>query len=174
MEWQNLMTKGVVYALINEEGKRFYLGQTTNLASGLYHLSVHLETTKYALMKEDAKKLKLHILETNMEDVRLRKHKLYEYRNDYLDKGYTEYVTPAYQKFRIKIEIGEHYKDSATYYFVNMYDSRNTRIILGVFQSEEEAISFYNSHYPNGSISGLVFANNPLTVHIRKFYNQLD
>jgi len=174
MEWSLLMTKGVVYALINEEDKMFYLGQTSNLASGLYHLSVHLETAKYALMKAHTEKLKLVILETNIEDIKLRKHKLYEYRNAYLNEGYKEYVVPAYRKFRVKVEIGEHYKDSATYYFVNMYDSRNTRIILGVFQSEEEAISFSNLYYPDGSISGIVFADNALTVHIRKFYNQLD
>lgn len=174
MEWSLLMTRGVVYALINEEDKMFYLGQTSNLASGLYHLSVHLETSKYALMKAHTEKLKLIILETGIEDIRIRKHKLYEYRNVYSNEGYKEYVKPAYQKFRIKIEIGEHYKDSATYYFVNMYDARNTRTILGVFRSEEEAMRFANSHYPNGNISGIVFANNALTEKIRKFYNHID
>ena len=143
-----LAQKNVVYAFVNDEDKMFYIGQSTSLSSGVHHLVTHLETDRYKLMQEHKSKLKLYILETEIEDIRMRKHDVYHYRNMYLKKGYKEYVKTKYTRYRVKLETGTYLEDKNTYYFVNLYDSRNTRTILGAFHSEKDAYEWADKCYP--------------------------
>ena len=58
---------------------------------------------------------------------------------------------------------------------MNIIDRNRTRILLGVFEKEDEAKEWMNKHYSNGTVGdNMVFADNALTASLKRKHNIIE
>lgn len=146
-------TGSVVFALRNRFKKRV---QVYGSSTGLAHLGRLLEEIKisgeYTELRQDLEELEVVILETNVEDVKL---KIVHYTKQYEDLGYALYRDIAPVKYVLETTI--EYKASKMYYCLYAVNRKRKRCLLGTFTKKKQLTSFMKEHYPSGRVSALVY-----------------
>lgn len=168
----------VVYAFIHRNLKLFYVGNSNTLGQGILNVMSHLETKPYAKMKQLWDELDVIVMQENVENAKLRKHLTFVEMSKLKDDGYTEIISSNitnYSILKVVCELGEVYNASTLYWCVNIIDRNRTRILLGVFEKEDEAKEWMNKHYSNGTVGdNMVFADNALTASLKRKHNIIE
>ncbi len=154
-----------VYALINHQEKRLYLGCSKDMLKALIRILDDLKTNKqYSELLKDYDKLEFCTIETSpstssMAYLRLR---LGYFRILWENNGYSFYNSDKGLRLRVNSYLGS---DSKVY--VEVVSQSNKRIIVGVFNRVRDADSFIKRHY-GSPISEIVYADNRNTERFLK------
>lgn len=154
-----------VYALINAQDKKIYVGYSANMLRSVSELvgrcskNIAVCPLELAGLSEDIGKLRLEILETstdyNTKKLRIR---MAFWVNKYLGDGWELYRKYRGLRYKIRTYIG---RDMSVY--VEAKSQSNVCTILGVFETVRRADRFIETFYPDG-VEEFIFANNYLTA----------
>ena len=133
-----------IYALVNDDTKRFQLYSSTNTTIHLLSLIRRInEDPKEFLLREELAKCKLVILETQQ----ITKDRQLELISEYLDNGYTQYKLYAPIKYSLETLVDEE-RRMYCLYVVN--SKANHRILIGRFRKHKTLRQFIEKHYGTG------------------------
>lgn len=171
----NVLNLGIacVFALYCDSPKKVYVSHTSNLLVALGRITSDWDSPSYGGMKYDASNnnLVLKILTTNPEIVdekRMAKLHTSLYAEEYIKNGYTLYKPTNLVKYNIRKSI-KVWRLKA-FYVVDLVNSRNDKILVGVFNTKRDMDKFLKEYYPNDIITGFYYANNHWTNTLRNLY----
>jgi len=162
-----------VYALYSDSTKMVHVSHTTNLLIALGRLLSDMDASVYGGLKYDVMndQVKLKILTTQPEvvdDKRMIKLHASLYMDKFKQQGYTAYKPTNLVKYKIRKSIKV--LQLKAFYVVDLVNSRNDKILVGVFRNKREMDQFLKQYYPNDNISGFYYANNQWTNQWRNLY----
>jgi hypothetical protein len=160
----NLSRPGII-VFENKAKKKVLIKATTNILSCVSKLVSSLTTKKHINQEliKDRTKLTLLILETDVSDL----WSLRYWGNHYKSLGYAFYshCEPSQLNLRLR----------ADYRFgmmVELYDKANRPLVVGVFSTKVEALSWIDTYYINLDHINPVFACNLETIMYYKSLNE--
>ena len=148
-----------IYGLINSKDHKIYIGYTTNLPSALSRI---IKETKYSnnKLKQDWNKLELIILETITDRKNLRvRHRFYN--NDYSNKGWMLYNKNSnLTSYKLRIDVMNNGIGKDLNVQVKLISRRYREIVVGIFNTYEEASNWCLTNYPDYSnIVNIVYSD---------------
>lgn len=166
------LTVSGVFALINNEDKRVYIGTSRCISASLSSIfrKIRGNEFRYEDMVDDVDKLEAIVLEEDVTDVRLSKVKAQYWCTHYVDLGYSLYRTVPLIRYRVVSEVEDVSNGSKSILYRVMVRLVNTRYeseVVGVFEDVYSAKSFMDQYYPNGVVKGIFVSDNDLTTKYR-------
>jgi len=149
-----------IFGLVNESGKKIFIGYTINIVTSLSKLIKEYKSSNKELFK-----LPLIIIEkiTDKHNLLVRYNYWCKY---YSNKGYLLYKKPANRvNFKIRIDLSKDFrmlKHTRHLFYVKILSRRYREHIIGVFDKIYDAEAFIADKYPNG-IDDIIYSNNNLT-----------
>jgi len=158
------LSVNAVYCLVSKEHKKVYIAEGNILKS----LTRLLDSFKQGMNKDiqdDMDKLELQVLDVSDDT---------EYRR--LRVGYWMIQFKDYHQYRNRVpvtltaKVSYRVLDGAGYaFYVELYDKKRRRRVVGVFERESDAVGHLNAYYPKGEYIGrVVYADNELTKEYLK------
>lgn len=133
-----------IYAIVNDDTKRFQLYSSTNTTIHLLSLIRRInEDPKEFLLREELAKCKLVILETKL----ITKDRQLELMAQYVDNGYTQYKLYSPIKYSLETILDP---DRRMYCLYAVNSKGNHRVLLGRFKKYRLLQSFIKEHYGTG------------------------
>lgn len=158
-----------VYALVSHESKKIYIAEG-NILKSLIRLYDSFKEGLNRDIQDDLDKLDLQVLEVS-NDPEYRKLRVGHWMIQF--KEYHQYRNrvPMTLKARVMYRV----LDDGYAFYVELYDKKRKRRVVGVFEKESEARCFKDLHYPDGLyIDQIDYAKNELTTKYRsKSRNQV-
>lgn len=152
-----MLRQGGVYCLVNEGEKMVQVFASRNMMDSLNHVMKKMVSREYGELGNHVNDVHLSILQLDSNEENLKVlHGVWvdKYRNN----GYKLYKEGNYVSYKVKH--GPGIIGNKMRYLVYLEKSRKTRIVLGVFDTKEEAMLWSNKAYPNDIITTLVFCEN--------------
>lgn len=147
-----------VYCLVSHELKKMYVAEG-NVLKSLIRLYDSFNQGMNRDIQDDIDKLELQVLEVS-NDSEYRKLRVGYWMNHF--KDYHQYRN----RYPLTLRSGMSYRvlDDGYAFYVELYDKKRRRRVVGVFEKEDEAVAFLNRYYPYKEyISQVVYAENELT-----------
>lgn len=153
-----------IWGLINKKDKRIFISGSENILSAVSRNIEELLLKNHSCrnLLRDIPNLELIVLETNTPKNQ-RKAKQSFWMDHYLSQGYTLYRTKPPVSYRVTTAITQDYL-----IHVLLVNSRNDKIVVGVFDKMDHATQFITSHYNTSKIYNITYSQNNLT---KLFYN---
>ena len=154
------MNKPGVWAFVNDTDRIIYLSYSKNIQSTISRNIKEVMDNSHSCKRliKDKSKLNLVVLEYNCEKAKLN-YWLDHYRND----GYSLYRNRNGEvTYRLQVKIVAEYL-----IHVILRNLHGNSVVVGVFDSMEEANTFIQTHYPD-KIYNIVYSDNKLTQHYLK------
>ena len=157
-------SKSGIWGFINVTDKRIFISGSENILSAVSRNIEELLLKNHScrLLLQDIPNLELIILETSVPKNQ-RKAKQSFCMDHYLSQGYSLYRTRKPVSYRITTAISNDY-----FVHVLLVNSRNDKIVVGVFDKMDDATQFITSHYNTSKIYNITYSKNNLT---KLFYN---
>lgn len=150
-----------VYAVINESNKRIYIAYAANV--GIAIATLIAKASNYELPIDDlCKDIKLGIVSIKLlreckGDTETLRGYAQMYVDNYKQLGYSMYRDITFIRYSVRTSITNDYK-----IIVELVKTRNSKVLVGVFNNMIEANSFITEHY-QGTIYFPIYCNNSLT-----------
>lgn len=167
------LTEPCIYAIKSDESKKVYVGYSKNLLTSLGRILGDVES--YGSLKDDLSTATIEVLCTDaliLKDVKLTRFNVSLYAEQYINSGYTFYKPTNLVKYKLDVKI--YANNYAAYYVVDLVNSRNEKILVGVFDKKSQCDSFLALYYPDNIVRHFYTANNPLTKKWRDLYDNQD
>lgn len=154
------LPKMSVYGFINLETKKIFIGYSRNTIQAI------CRQIKNPLLKGDLKKVSFIIIETIDDPINLRVR--YEYWvNEYRNLGFIMYRQHNAITYKAQIGVMDDISslvNGKLQFTVKLRSRRRKELIVGVFETLEEANGFIELNYPNGVVNRVIYADNTLTT----------
>lgn len=167
------LTEPCIYAIRNDGSKLVYVGYSKNLLASLGRILGDVES--YGSLKNDIPTAYVQVLCTDasvLDSVKLTRLNVSLYAQQYKDAGYSFYKPTNLVKYKVDVKI--YANQCQAFYVVDLVNSRNEKILVGVFTKAEEYKSFVSKYYPDDTVTHFYSANNPLTKQWRELYDNQD
>lgn len=159
-----------IYAIKCDDSRFVYVGYSKNLLNSLGRIMGDIES--YGSLKFDVAKAHVDILSTDpaiLDSVKLTRLKVSLYAQQYKDSGYQFYKPTNLVKYRVDVKI--YASNCKAWYVIDLINSRNEKILVGVFDKKDACDAFLNKYYPDGIVSHFYAANNKDTIEWRNKYD---
>lgn len=167
MNIKNLIdySKPGIWGFFNEKDKRFFISYSNNILSSVSRNITQIQDKSHSCRKliRDLPHLNLVLFVDDALDTKSRKIRTMELINAFISKGYTPYINRTLVSYKLRMVITNEYN-----IHVLLINKRNDKIIVGVFDSINEANSFINSNYPNNKITKIIYSENSLSKEFFK------
>lgn len=159
-----------IYAIKCDATKKVYVGYSKNLLTSLGRIMD--DVVSYGTLKNDIDRASIEILCTDasiLNSTKITRLNVSLYAQQYKDAGYSFYKPTNLVNYRVDVKIyASNYK---AWYVVDLINSRNEKILVGVFDREKECKAFLNQYYPDGKVTHFYSANNKYTIEWRDKYD---
>ena len=148
-----------IYGLINSKDHKIYIGYTSNLPSALSRIIKETKDSNNKL-KHDWNKLELVILETITDRKNLRvRHKFYN--NEYSNRGWVLYNKGSnLTSYKLRLDAINNGVGKDLSIHVKLISRRYREIVVGIFNTHEEALNWCLTNYPdNSNITNIVYSD---------------
>jgi hypothetical protein len=156
-----------IFGLINNDNKSILIYRTKNIVTSLSRI---IKEYKYS-NKKILRDFKLIIIEKidDPNNLWIR----YNFHNDqYSNKGYIVHNRCRYNiRYRLRKQILGDFRmkyDKRHLFYVKIVSRRNKEIVVGIFDNVPDMDRFTETHYPDGLILNIEYANNNITKEYRK------
>lgn len=140
-----------VYVIINDNKKMCQVFGSRNMLNGLVNLMNNIDTSEYGEMSIHVDELTLLVCEYT-EDVKVMCSK---WTDHYRNNGYRFYKERYLPHYKVVAEVAT--VNNEIKCLVVLKNIRKDRIVLGMFNSMDEANIWMNTTYPNGVIDKVVY-----------------
>jgi uncharacterized protein YggL (DUF469 family) len=164
---KDLLKKDVILVYRNDDDKKFHLAESQSMIAHVDHMfSSQIKFEQFSQLLNDVldDKVSIEVIEYDV-DKFVRQIKMVEYRNEFLGSGYTEYSATRFTDAKVHVDIAE-INQGHMYAIVYMTIGTKPRTVLGVFDTMEEANTFFNDNYYGGKVNtdkGVILADNELS-----------
>jgi hypothetical protein len=158
------LSKPGIWAIVNERDRIVYLSQSNNVLSAVSRniSSIHDKSHSTRRLIRDKSLLSFVFLEEVATETD-RKLRLNYWIDNYRNRGYTFYRKKNGEcLYTPKVFITTDFKVHVT-----LVNKRNDKLVVGVFNTIQEANQFVESNYPNTFYS-ITYSNNTLTKEYYK------
>ena len=153
-----------IYCLENEEMKHVQIFASRNILEHVSNLMKKIDTGEYGELKNDVNRINFKILEIT-DDVNSLKVLLSGWINKYRNDNYKLYRDTNLVCYKVKDDYAE--IEGKLYYIVYLENKRKDKMVVGVFNSRNECMSWKSLAYPNNCIDTLVLCENEYTYLIK-------
>jgi hypothetical protein len=158
-----------IYAIECPSSGHVFVSYSKNLMATLGRIIGDIES--YGRLRHDIADASVVILCTDasvLDDTKLSRLKVSLYAEQYKSKGYQFYKPTNLVKYKVDVKIFA--GPAKAWYVVDLVNSRNEKILVGVFDRKIMCDDFLDKYYPNGVVTNFYCSNNELTVKWKQLY----